>query len=76
MEVSNLGQGIFTQGLEKGLAQGRIEGLVQGRTEERLEMLDKVMKKLNFNIEQALQFVEIPQDQQEMYRELLRKNNT
>ncbi len=72
MEVSNLGQGVFTQGLEKGLAQGLEKGLAQGRIEERLEMLQKVMKKLNFNIDQALQFVDIPQDQQEMYRELLK----
>ncbi len=69
--MSNLGQGVFAQ----GLAQGRSEGLAQGRSEGlnegRVEMLFKIMKKLNLSIDQALQFGEIPQEEQAMYRSLL-----
>ncbi len=63
IEVSNLGQGVFAQ----GLAQGRSEGLNEGR----VDMLFKIMKKLNLSIDQALQFGEIPQEEQARYRTLL-----
>lgn len=58
--MSNLGQGVFDQGVEKG------------RTEGQLEMIRKIMKKLNLNLEQTLQFLEVPKEQYEIYAVLLK----
>lgn len=66
--MSNLGQGVFDQ----GLVQGRIEGRTEGQIEERVETISKVMKKLNFTLDQALQFLEIPESQYDLYRGLLK----
>lgn len=71
-EVSNLGQGVFDQGLARGLVQGRMEGRTEGQIEERVETISKVMKKLNFTLDQALQFLDIPEEQYDLYSGLLK----
>ncbi len=58
--MSNLGQGVFDQRVEKV------------RTEGQLEMIRKIMKKLNLNLEQTLQFLEVPKEQYEIYAVLLK----
>ena len=63
-EVSNLGQGVFDQGL--------VEGRTEGQIEERVETISKVMKKLNFTLDQALQFLDIPEQQYDLYSGLLK----
>lgn len=78
-EMSSLGQGVFDRGVEKGLAQGLAQGLVQGREEgqvqARIEMVRTIMKNLNLSLEKALQVLDIPEDQYELYLKILNDNN-
>ena len=55
--------------MNKGLRQGRQEGILKGKT----EALISLMRNLNWNIEQALQGLSIPEDEWDEYRELVRE---
>ena len=74
-EMSSLGQGVFEQGLAQGRIEGRAEGHAEGQMEEQAKMVSKIMEKMNFNLTQALHFLDIPEDQYEIHRELLKNKS-
>lgn len=73
--MCNLSQGI----LEKGLKQGRAEGIKEGRAEGLAEGLERgiansllnVMKTLKMTAEQAMETLNIPQNEQRKYKTML-----
>ncbi|HIU56482.1 MAG TPA: hypothetical protein IAA61_01550 [Candidatus Ornithomonoglobus merdipullorum] len=70
--MCNLSQGI----LEKGLKQGRAEGIKEGRAEGLAEgianSLLNVMKTLKMTAEQAMETLNIPQNEHEKYKTMLK----
>ena len=41
--------------------------------EEQAKMISKIMEKMNFNLTQALQFLDLPEDQYETHCELFKE---
>lgn len=85
--MCNLSQGILEKGLKQGRAEGRAEGIKEGRAEgikegraeglaEGLERgiansLLNVMKTLKMTAEQAMETLNIPQNEQRKYKTML-----
>ncbi len=63
------------EGREEGRAEGREEGLAEGREEERLSGIRNVMKKLNLTAEKAMDFMDIPTQEQGKYAVLLKEQS-
>ena len=55
------------EGLEEGLEKGREEGREEGREDERLSSIRKIMSKLDFTAEKAMDFLDIPKEEQGRY---------
>ena len=84
-EMEELKQEAIAEGLEEGRAEGRAEGLKEGRAEGRvegrneglaegrtfnlLENIQKLIKNLNISADQAMELLEIPQEERAVYRE-------
>ncbi len=62
--MCNLSQGIF----EKGLKLGRAEGIQEGITDS----LRNLMKSLKMTAEQAMEVLDIPQNEREKYKTILK----
>lgn len=63
-EMSGLGQAIMQQGVEKGMQQGVEKGI--------LLSIQRIMKKLDMTAQQAMEVLEIPQEEQQKYLEQLK----
>lgn len=59
------------EGLARGKEEGIEEGLAKGKEESRAEAIRAVMKKLNKNADEAMDFLEIPPEERDRLRELL-----
>lgn len=60
------------RGLERGLERGREQGMARGIENERLAQLKKLMDKLHFSLDEALDFVDIPAADRARYTALLK----
>ena len=60
------------EGIETGIAKGRAEGIAKGRAEVFLANLRRLTLKLNMTVEEAMEFLEIPQDERAYYAALLK----
>ena len=81
--MCNLGEGIFedgiaqgmsqgiAQGISQGIAQGIEQGLLQGKEENMLNNLRSLIKNTNFTITQAMDVLEVPQEERDKYMDLL-----
>lgn len=64
-EMCNLGMAVELKGVEKGVAQG----IKQGIEQTRLEDIKNLMSTLNLTIQQAMDALKIPKDEQAHYSE-------
>ena len=56
-QMCNLSKGVENRGIRKGI--------VQGREEEKLNLIRRLMKKLNLTLEQAMDVLDVPKSEQE-----------
>ena len=61
----------WEQGLEKGMAQGMAQGIEKGRLENTLSTLHKLMQKQHMSLNEALDFLEIPEAERQTYKEMM-----
>lgn len=61
-----------TDGIEEGIAQGIEKGIAKGRAEALLANLRRLITKLNMTVEEAMEFLEIPQEERAHYAALLK----
>ena len=59
------------QGIEKGMAQGIEVGLKQGMEQAKIQSVRNMINKLNLTVEQAMNILEIPDDEQDKYMKLI-----
>ena len=55
------------EGRQEGRQEGREEGFTKGKDEERLFNIRNAMKKLNLSVEKAMDFMDIPAEDQPKY---------
>ena len=60
------------EGLAKGRAEGIETGIAKGRAEVFLANLRRLTLKLNMTVEEAMELLEIPQDERAHYAALLK----
>lgn len=63
--MCNLSKGVMEKGIAKGRAEGRAEGL--------LTSIRSLMETLGLTIEQAMAALQVPENEQKKYRELLQR---
>ncbi len=61
------------QGLEQGLERGLEQGLEQGIEKNQLDNIAKLMKKLNLTQEEAMDMLDIEEENREKYHKMLKK---
>lgn len=79
--MCNISQGIIekcmNEGMEKGMAQGMAQGMekgmAQGIEKNLLDNIKKLMNNLNFTEQQAMNILEIPEDEQTKLSAMLKK---
>ncbi len=62
----------MAKGRAEGIETGRAEGMAKGRAEVLLASLRRLTGKLNMTVEEAMDFLEIPQEERTHYAALLR----
>ena len=55
------------EGRQEGLQEGRQEGLQEGVDQTRVDAIHNLMKKLKYTAKQAMDFLEIPDDDRSKY---------
>lgn len=77
--MCNLSQAIEDKGIAKGIAKGidigRAEGKAEGKFEERLANIQSLMYKVNWTAEQAMDALNIPQEERSQYLPKLKHIN-
>ena len=63
------------EGREEGRQEGREEGFTKGKDEERLFNIRNAMKKLNLSVEKAMDFMDIPAEDQPKYALMLKETD-
>lgn len=66
---------IREEALEEGRQEGREEGFTKGKDEERLFNIRNAMKKLNLSVEKAMDFMDIPAEDQPKYALMLKETD-
>jgi len=56
---------------EEGRVEGREEGREKGIEEERIKSIKKLMQTLDYPVEKALEFVEVPKEEWDKYKSML-----
>ncbi len=57
-DMCNLSDGVYLDGVQKGIMQGKAEGIMQGKTQGRVELIKKFIQKGN-TLESALDMFDI-----------------
>ena len=57
------------EGLLEGETRGRQQGLIEGAMREKLRLIQKLMSKKGYTIEEAFDFIDIPEEEQSVYRQ-------
>ena len=55
------------EGREEGREEGLEEGMEKGREKERVSSIQKIMAKLGYTAEKAMDFLDIPKEEQGKY---------
>ena len=63
------------EGRQEGRQEGREEGFTKGKDEERLFNIRNAMKKLNLSVEKAMEFMDIPAEDQPKYALMLKETD-
>ena len=64
------------EGRQEGRQEGREEGFTKGKDEERLFNIRNAMKKLNLSVEKAMDFMDIPAEDQPKYALMLKETDS
>ena len=64
------------EGRQEGRQEGREEGFIKGKDEERLFNIRNAMKKLNLSVEKAMDFMDIPAEDQPKYALMLKETDS
>ena len=59
----------------KGEAKGRVEGREEGRADEKLSNLKTIMRKMKLSAQKAMEFLDIPPEDQKKYAPLLKESS-
>ena len=70
--MCNLGMAIEMRGVEKGLQKGRAEGMEKGIKKGILSSIEKLMKTMKLTAQQAMDALEIPDEERAAYAEKLK----
>ena len=71
-DMCNISEVILERGLERGLEQGLAEGLEQGIEKNQLDNIAKLMKKLKLTEEEAMDMLDIEEENREKYHKMLK----
>ena len=63
------------KGREEGRAEGREEGREEGRADEKLSNLKTIMRKMKLSAQKAMEFLDIPPEDQKKYAPLLKESS-
>ena len=63
------------EGRQEGRQEGREEGFTKGKDEERLFNIRNAMQKLNLSVEKAMDFMDIPAEDQPKYALMLKETD-
>ena len=69
--MCNLGMAVELKGVEKGIQQGIEQGRKQGEENKLLENIKSLMKTLNFTVQQAMDALQVPKEDQDYYAKKL-----
>ena len=69
--MCNLSKGLEERSFQRGLHQGEHRGELRGKEKNLLENLHSVMRKLGMGPEQAMDFLDVPEEDRPRLRELL-----
>ena len=69
--MCNLGMAIEMRGVEKGRAEGRAEGEAKGIKKGLLTSIEKLMKTMKLTAQQAMDALEIPDEERADYTAML-----
>ena len=64
------------EGRQEGREEGREEGFTKGKDEERLFNIRNAMKKLDLSVEKAMDFMDIPAEDQPKYALMLKETDS
>jgi predicted transposase/invertase (TIGR01784 family) len=67
-----LEQGL-AEGREKAMAEGRVEGRAEGRAEGTISAISNLMKSMKLTAEQAMEALDIPKNERDLYSAKLMK---
>ena len=68
-QMCNLSVGVMERGIEKGIEKGRAEGIEKGI----LTSITSLMKTMKWSVKQAMDALEIPEQEQEKYKDMLKQ---
>ena len=69
--MCNLSEAVEERGIQKGIRQGISQGISQGI----LQSLQNIMKNMNLTVKEAMDALEIKEEERSRYTEMLKKNN-
>ena len=73
--MCNLSKGVWDKAMTKGVAQGVVQGMAQGMAQGVAKgivtSIKNMVKNMGVSVEQAMAVLEIPEEEQKKYRELL-----
>ena len=70
-DVCNLSKGVWDKAMTKGVAEGVVQGMAQGVAKGIVTSIKNMVKNMGVSVEQAMAVLEIPEEEQKKYRELL-----
>lgn len=72
-DMCNISEAILERALEEGLEKGLEQGLEQGIEQNQLDNIVKLMKKLSLTEEEAMDMLDIAEENRTRYHDILKK---
>lgn len=72
-DMCNISEAILERALEEGLEKGIEQGLEQGIEKNQLDNIVKLMKKLSLTEEEAMDMLDIAEENRRRYHDILKK---
>ena len=66
---------VINESEDKGREEGRAEGREEGRAAEKLSNLKTIMRKMKLSAQKAMEFLDIPPEDQKKYAPLLKESS-
>ena len=72
-DMCNISEAILERALEEGLEKGLEQGIEQGIEKNQLDNIVKLMKKLSLTEEEAMDMLDIAEENRRRYHDILKK---